>query len=117
MTTTLELPNEETVTPDDVFLYGGYPYRFVPREEGFLFRPLYWGGGDMDVPFRDREALVEQWGPESEGLMTDAGWRDWLASARGDDRFGAEELDAIEQEVLGEGNTGLVTRMQRLLGL
>lgn len=119
MTTTLELPNGETVAPDEVFLYGGYPYRFVPQEgtEGFLFRPLYWGGGDMDVPFRDREALVEQWGPESKGLMTDAEWRDWLASARTDDRFDADELDAIERELLGARDAGLVARVQRLIGL
>jgi hypothetical protein len=116
MDETLTLPTGETVTPEDVFLFNDYPYRFVPVEsEAFAFEltPLYWGGSGMDIPFEDRSALADQWGPDSEGLMTDAEWRSWLASARRDDRFDDEELDAIAAEVLDES---LLERLRRTLG-
>lgn len=134
--TELELPTGETVTPDDVFCYGDYPYRFVPADEHgttarpagpgpapdeveFYLVPLYWGGGDMDVPFRDRAALVEQW-EDSRGVLGEAEWRDWLVEARADDRFDDEELDAIARE-LGVGDVeggagGLLARIRRLFG-
>lgn len=116
MDETLTLPTGETVSPEDVFLFNNYPYRFVPVEdEAFAFKltPLYWGGSGMDIPFEDRDALVEQWGPDSGGRMTDAEWRSWLASARNDDRFDEAELDTIEAEVLDEG---LLERLRRTLG-
>jgi hypothetical protein len=98
---TLELPTGETVTPDDVFLFGGYPYRFEPREAGFVLSPLYWGGGDMDLPFRDREELAFRWGEDGEasGPLSEAEWAAWLENARDDDRFGDEELDALAREL------------------
>ncbi|WP_435066063.1 hypothetical protein [Halobaculum sp. EA56] len=115
---TLDLPSGETVEPGTVFCFNGYPYRFVPldhEEYRFKLAPLYWGGGDMDVPFADREELVEQWGPESRGVLADEEWRDWLVEARADDRFGDEELDAVERELLG-GDGGLLGRLRRALG-
>ena len=139
---TLELPTGETVTPDDVFCYEGYPYRFLPAEardgttaraEGpgpgpdevaFYLVPLHWGGGDMNVPFRDREALVEQW-DDARGVLTDAEWAEWLVEAREDDRFDDDELDAIERELgladaLSGGTDGdagdLLARLRRVLG-
>ncbi|TSD14790.1 hypothetical protein DP107_07425 [Haloglomus irregulare] len=133
---TLELPTGETVTPEDVFCYEGYPYRFLPAEardgttaraEGpgpgpdevsFYLVPLHWGGGDMDVPFPDRAALVEQW-EDARGVLTDAEWEDWLAEARADDRFDDAELDAIAAELgLAEARaaSGLLARVRRLLG-
>ena len=102
---TLTLPNGETVTPEDVFLYGGYPNRFVPAGEGddaaFYLSPLYWGGGEMDVPFRSREALVDQWGEtgRATGPLSDDEWAAWLTEARGNDHFDDEELDAIAREL------------------
>ena len=103
MTRTLELPNGDVVTPDDVFLYENYPYRVQSpdpdAEHEFELSPLYWGGGEMDVPFRDREALVEQWGPESRGILTDVEWEQWLREARHDERFGDDELDALAREL------------------
>jgi hypothetical protein len=134
---TLELPTGETVTPADVFCYEGYPYRFVPADERggsnarvegpgpgpdevqFYLVPLYWGGGDMDVPFPDREALVEQW-DDARGVLTDAEWRDWLVESRADDRFDDAELDAIAAELGLDGGRGasggLLARVRRLLG-
>ncbi|WP_115862509.1 hypothetical protein [Halorussus litoreus] len=133
----LELPNGETVTPEDVFLYENYPYRVQfpdddassagdasaadasPAEDAdyeFELSPLYWGGGEMDVPFRDREALVEQWGPESRGTMTADEWESWLVEARHDDRFGDDELDAVARE-LPVDDPGLLGRLRRTLGL
>ncbi|UIO99038.1 hypothetical protein Hbl1158_10890 [Halobaculum sp. CBA1158] len=112
---TLELPTGETVETGTVFSFNGYPYRFVPLdhpEYRFRLAPLYWGGGDMDVPFADRDELVEQWGPESRGVLTDEEWRDWLIEARADDRFGEDELDAVERELLGEEG-GLLDRISR----
>lgn len=104
MAETLELPNGDVVTPDDVFLYENYPYRvqFPEQEDAeyeFELSPLYWGGGEMDVPFRDREALVEQWGPESRGTLTGVEWEQWLREARYDERFSDDELDALAREL------------------
>lgn len=118
MTDTLELPNGETVAPEDVFLFEGYPYRFVPGEGDrveFSLSPLYWGGGDMDVPFTDPEQLESQWGPESRGTLTGAEWEDWLIEARADDRFDDDELAFVEREVLGDD--GFLTALGRRLGL
>lgn len=115
MTDTLELPTGETVTPSDVFLYNDYPYRYVPLEDdeyAFKLSPLYWGGAGMDVPFGDRSALVDQWGPESSGTMSDDEWESWLANAREDERFGDDELDAVRREIL---NGGLLARIRDLL--
>ncbi|MFC7081699.1 hypothetical protein [Halorussus caseinilyticus] len=136
MARTLELPNGETVTPDDVFLYNNYPYRVVfPDEEAsagdeasasdgtpddaeyeFWLSPLYWGGGEMDIPFRDRETLAEQWGSQSRGTLAAEEWEQWLREARHDDRFDDEELDALARELPGSGG-GLVDRIRRTLGL
>lgn len=118
---TLELPTGETVTPEDVFLFGGYPYRFVPGEgAGFVLSPLYWGGGDMDVPFRDREDLANRWGADGEtrGPMSDDEWAAWLDEARADDRFGDDELDAIARELGLEDdeNESVLGRLRNRLG-
>ncbi|MFB6105415.1 MAG: hypothetical protein ABEJ70_00440 [Halobacteriaceae archaeon] len=113
---TLTLPDGETVTPEDVFLFEGYPYRFVPADEAdvaFYLSPLYWGGGDMDVPFADREALAEQWGDASEGTLSAAEWESWLVEARADERFDDAELDHVRREVLG---AGVLARLRRALG-
>lgn len=126
MTRELTLPNGETVTPDDVFLYNNYPYRVeFPNEDGsvnedaeteFWLSPLYWGGGEMDIPFRNRETLVEQWGSESRGTLTPEEWEQWLLEARHDDRFGDDELDALVRELPVSGG-GLVARIRRTFGL
>ncbi len=129
MARTLTLPNGETVTPDDVFLYNDYPYRVAfpddatgPDDESadeapeFYLSPLYWGGGEMDVPFREREALVEQWGEESEGLLGEDEWEEWLDEARTDERFDDEELDALRRELPVSGG-GLMARIRRALGI
>jgi hypothetical protein len=117
---TLELPNGETVTPEDVFLYEGYPYRFRPAGEeetaAFYLSPLYWGGGEMDIPFSDRGVLRAQWGEESRGLLDEAEWAAWLDEARVDDRFDDAELDAVARE-LGLESPGLLDRLGRLFGL
>lgn len=120
---TLALPTDETVEPGAVFCFNGYPYRFRPLdhpEYDFALSPLVWGGGDMDVPFADRAELAAQWGPESRGVLTDAEWRDWLVEARADDRFGDDELDAVERELFdgGDGGAGgLLGRVRRALGV
>lgn len=109
MPESLELPSGEVVAPDDVFRYNGYPYRFVPLESdryAFELVPLYWGGGDMDVPFTDPTALEEQWEPETSGVPTASEWEAWLDDARADDRFDAAELDALERELLGSDGPG-----------
>ena len=117
---TLELPSGETVTPEDVFMYEGYPYRFRPAGDGetaaFYLTPLYWGGGEMDVPFPDRGVLNGQWGEASRGVLTTEEWAEWLREVRDDDRFDAAELDALAEE-LGVEEPGLVTRLRRSLGL
>ena len=130
MARTLTLPNGETVTPDDVFLYNDYPYR-VEFPDGddtpgdgrgesvdaeFYLSPLYWGGGEMDVPFREREALVEQWGEESGGLLGEDEWERWLNEARADERFDDEELDALRRELPVSGG-GVVARIRQALGI
>lgn len=118
MPPTLELPDGAVVTPDDVFLYNDYPYRFRPLDrEGvaFVLTPLYWGGGDMDIPFPDRAALVDQWGPGSHGDVSEEEWAAWLRRARRDERFTDAELDAIEREL--EGTDGLLAAIRRRLGL
>jgi hypothetical protein len=129
---TLRLPNGEVVTPEDVFLYENYPYRVqfpddrnAPNEgepvDGetpdyeFHLSPLYWGGIEMDIPFRDREALVEQWGSESRGTLTEMEWEQWLREVRHDDRFGDEELDALAREL--PVSRGLLDRLRNTLGL
>lgn len=128
MTETLTLPNGETVTPADVFLFENYPYRYVPGDgEGVAFElsPLFWGGGQMDIPFTDRAALEAQWGPESRGTLSDEKWRAWLDEARADDRFEEEELDAVaaelglvdaSEEETEQESDGLVGRLRGLFG-
>lgn len=101
MTATLDLPTGETVTPDDVFAYDGYPYRFRPLdhdEYDFLLSPLYWGDSGMDIPFTSTDALADQW-DDSAGVKTADEWRAWLADARDDHRFGDDELDALAVEL------------------
>ncbi|WP_435125986.1 hypothetical protein [Halobaculum sp. D14] len=131
MTETLTLPTGEEVTPDDAFLYDDYPYRFAPMDDdryAFALSPLYWGDSGMDVPFRSREAFLDQWVDERSGTMTDDDWRGWLRDARGDDRFDDAELDSLARE-LGvddeaargdrggdDDSAGLVARLRGLLG-
>jgi hypothetical protein len=121
MARTLTLPNGESVTPEEVFLYNDYPYRvrFPDGDADYEFElsPLYWGGGEMDIPFRDREALIEQWGPDSRGTLTDEEWEAWLREARHDDRFGDDELDALARELSVSGGGGLVGRLRDALSL
>jgi hypothetical protein len=123
MSDTLELPNGDVVDTEDVFLYNDYPYRFVPldhHEFEFKLTPLYWGNSDMDVPFPDREDLVEQWGENSRGLLDDEEWVAWLESARDDDRFGDDELGHIAGELGidgGDEEGGLTSSIRDALGL
>jgi hypothetical protein len=120
---TLELPSGDVVTPDEPFLYEGYPYRFRPRDDEYAFElaPLYWGDSGMDVPMPDRQALVEQWGRESRGALTAEEWEQWLAEAREDHRFDAEEVDALAQELPVDApeagdDDGLLAGLRRALG-
>lgn len=103
MPDTLELPNGDEVTPGDVFLYNDYPYRLVwldvADSHEFELSPLYWGDSGMDIPFRDRDALVDQWEPESRGLLSDDEWTRWLDDASADPRFDDEELDHLAEEL------------------
>jgi len=102
MADTLELPNGDEVTPEDVFLYNDYPYRLVwldGERHAFELSPLYWGDSGMDIPFRDREALVDQWEVGQQGLLTDAEWEAWLESADADPRFDDEELANLAAEL------------------
>jgi len=103
MTDALELPNGDEVTPEDVFLYNDYPYRLVwldaAEDHAFELSPLYWGDSGMDIPFRDREALVDQWEPESKGLLSEDEWADWLDDASDDPRFDHEELAELAGEL------------------
>jgi len=126
MVETLELPSGDVVTPDDVLLHDGYPYRYVPvegDEYAFLLSPLYWGDSGMDIPFRDREALVAQWSDGSRGTLTAAEWRDWLDDARDDDRIDADEVAALARELpvetRGDGaddESGVLTALRSLVG-
>ncbi|MFB6243777.1 MAG: hypothetical protein ABEH80_06735 [Halobaculum sp.] len=145
---TLTLPDGSVVTPEDVFLYNDYPYRFVPAGVGgtgtdragvggtgtdragasgadtsrssettaapdgqptFYLSPLYWGGGEMDVPFADREALSEQWEPADSGVLDESGWREWLTDAREREQFGEAEVDALAAELLDESQSESLT--------
>lgn len=120
MSDTLELPTGETVTPDELFLYGGYPYRYRPRDDADAFDlvPLYWGDSDLDVPFEDRAALVDRWDAESGGVLTDAEWERWLAEAREDERYADDEVAALARELpvdAPEGSGGLLERLRGLL--
>lgn len=102
MTDTLTLPNGDEVTPDDVFLYNNYPYRLVwldDERHAFKLSPLYWGDSGMDIPFQDREALVDQWDADSAGLLTADGWADWLDDATEDPRFDGTELRELAAEL------------------
>ena len=136
MPETLELPDGEVVTPDDVFLYNDYPYRFAPLttdersssssrtpsenhdEYDFKLVPLYWGESDMDVPFPDEAALAEQWGGDSRGTLSPAEWEDWLRDARRDDRFGDDEVDALARELpTGDDGGGFLSSVRDALGL
>ena len=118
MSETLELPNGEVVTPDDVFLYNDYPYRFSPLdhdEYDFKLVPLYWGESDMDVPFPDEAALAEQWDEDSRGTLPPVEWEGWLRTARRDDRFGSDEVDALARE-LPTGDDGFLSALRDVLG-
>ena len=98
----LELPNGDVVEPDDVLLHDGYPYRYVPSEDGeyaFVLSPLHWGDSGMDIPFRDRDALVAQWSDDSRGTLTPSKWGDWLESARDEDWIDAEEVATFAREL------------------
>jgi len=102
MPETLELPNGDAVSPEDVFLYNDYPYRLVWLEtesHAFKLSPLYWGDSGMDIPFQDREALVDQWETESKGLLSPAEWGDWLEEATADPRFDDEEVSTLAEEL------------------
>ncbi|MBX0324502.1 hypothetical protein EGH21_15840 [Halomicroarcula sp. F13] len=105
MSETLELPNGDEVSPEDVFLYNDYPYRLVWLDSdthAFELSPLYWGDSGMDIPFRDREALVDQWETDSRGLLSDEEWAEWLESAVSDPRFGDEEVAELADELPAE---------------
>jgi hypothetical protein len=129
MADTLELPNGDVVGPEDVFLYNNYPYRLVWLDGGeydFELSPLYWGDSGMDIPFQDRGALVDQWGPNSRGRLDPDEWEQWLAEARVDHRYDDTEIDAIERELPVDGDTpedsddesaGLLSGLRDALGL
>ncbi|EMA09708.1 MULTISPECIES: hypothetical protein [Haloarcula] len=98
MSQTLELPNGDVVSPDDVFCYNDYPYRLVWLDDDtheFALSPLYWGDSGMDIPFRDREALVDQWEVDSHGQMTAEEWADWLDDATEDPRYSDDEVTSL----------------------
>ncbi|RLM89910.1 hypothetical protein [Haloarcula sp. Atlit-7R] len=102
MARTLELPNGDVVSADDVFCYNDYPYRLVWLEDDtheFALSPLYWGDSGMDIPFRDREALVDQWEVDSQGQMTAEEWADWLDDATADPRFSDDEVASLAAEL------------------
>ncbi|WP_458204578.1 hypothetical protein [Haladaptatus sp. NG-SE-30] len=102
MTRTLTLPNGDDVTEGDLILYNGYPYRlrFVDDERfEFELSPLYWGNSGMDIPFEDRDALVDQWEADSRGTLTNTEWKQWLREARQNPQIADEELDAIAREL------------------
>jgi hypothetical protein len=100
MADTLELPTGDAVAEGEVFLYNDYPYRLRWLDDpdyDFLFSPLFWGDSGMDIPFRDREALVDQW--ESGGVRSPEGWERWLDRVADDERFGDEEVTALAAEL------------------
>ena len=102
MARTLELPNGDVVSPADVFCYNDYPYRLVWLDDDtheFALSPLYWGDSGMDIPFRDREALVDQWETDSQGRMTGEEWAAWLDAATTDHRFDDEEVASLAAEL------------------
>jgi hypothetical protein len=102
MSQTLELPNGDVVSPDDVFCYNDYPYRLVWLDDDtheFALSPLYWGDSGMDIPFRDREALVDQWEVDSQGRMTAEEWADWLDDATADPRYSDDEVTSLAAEL------------------
>ncbi|MFC7028562.1 hypothetical protein ACFQJ5_14955 [Halomicroarcula sp. GCM10025324] len=124
MPDTLELPNGDVVAPDDVFLYNDYPYRLVWLDDetyAFELAPLYWGDSGMNVPFHDREALVDQWDTDSEGLLSPDGWDRWLDHAQSDPRFDDGEVRALAEELPGvdprpdETTDGPLARIRSLL--
>lgn len=118
MSSTLTLPNGETVAPGEIILYEGYPYRYIADadEAAFILSPLFWGDSPLDVPFSSRQALVDQWTEASRGTLTEAEWEAWLTDAREDDQFGEEELLAIADELLDASpDRGLLARLHRLL--
>ncbi|RLM47080.1 hypothetical protein DVK00_00840 [Haloarcula sp. Atlit-47R] len=109
MARTLELPNGDVVSADDVFCYNDYPYRLVWLEDDtheFALSPLYWGDSGMDIPFRDREALVDQWEVDSQGQMTAEEWADWLDDATADPRFSDDEVASLAAELPTEWDSG-----------
>ncbi|EMA01429.1 hypothetical protein SAMN05443574_11272 [Haloarcula vallismortis] len=102
MSRTLELPNGDVVSPGDVFCYNDYPYRLVWLEgdtHEFALSPLYWGDSGMDIPFRDREALVDQWEVDSRGQMTAEEWANWLDDATADPRYSDDEVTSLAAEL------------------
>jgi hypothetical protein len=116
MTRTLTLPNGETVTEDDIILYNGYPYRirFVDDDRyKFELSPLYWGNSGMDIPFSDREALVDQWEADSRGTLTSTEWKQWLREARHNPQFTDAEIDEIARAL--PTTSGLLERLRRIL--
>lgn len=115
MTRTLTLPNGENVNEDDIILYNGYPYRvkFADGEYEFKLSPLYWGNSGMDIPFADREALVDQWEADSRGTLTSAEWKQWLREARHNPQFTDAELDEIAREL--PTDRSVLDRLRQLL--
>lgn len=109
----LRLPNGDTITPGDIILFEGYPYRYVDAEGGFTLSPLYWGDSDLDLWFDSVTELDSRWGSRSRGVLTEPEWRIWLSEARDSPRFSTAELDYIEGEVLPP--PGLVDRVRRFL--
>jgi hypothetical protein len=102
MVRTLKLPNGDVVSPDDVFCYNDYPYRLVWLDDDtheFALSPLYWGDSGMDIPFRDREALVDQWEVDSQGRMTAEEWADWLDDATTDPRYSDDEVASLAADL------------------
>jgi hypothetical protein len=121
MTRTLTLPNGEEITEDETVLYNGYPYRlrFVDGDDyEFALSPLYWGSSGMDIPFPDRDALVEQWESDSRGTLTDEEWDGWIREARRNPQFTDDEIDEIARQLgATETTDGPLDRLRRLLGL
>lgn len=118
MAVRLELPNGDVIEPGEVILFEGYAYRYVrtpDAEHAFKLVPIHWGESMLDLPFDSADALADRWGPESRGALSASEWEDWLAEARRDPQFDAEELDAIADAVLER--PGIVGRLRRRLGL